>query len=360
MLLKDIEDIYTETMPNTISKNRILFLAANPTKENGIALSRESDLELSREVNKIDNTIQLSKYREHFDLEQRHAVSVDYLQELLLRFKPNIIHFSGHGTAESNLVFQQEDGNVSVAPQNALTNLFKIINNDAKNIQCVVLNACYGEKLAKLISQYIPCVIGMSNQITDEAATKFATSFYRGLANGENLFTSFELGRNALELEDMEFKDVKEYEIPKLKCAPGIDPSKIIFVREIEKEQRPFSHIHRNVRDLLLEVSPKFPHGKRKIQTIKRRQRLTGDKAHEILRDIGATRSIGKKGEEYWGLPKNIIEKRFQKTGYELLSFEKIRSDFPDLLDEQVRDYLREMGGQSKSKDQDGSELWKI
>ena len=59
-----------------VSMNNILFLAANP--------SETTQLELAREVNKIDNVIQRARHRDQFDLEQRHAVNITDLQELLL------------------------------------------------------------------------------------------------------------------------------------------------------------------------------------------------------------------------------------------------------------------------------------
>ncbi|MEX1151594.1 MAG: hypothetical protein WEB28_05900 [Nitrosopumilaceae archaeon] len=68
-------------------KIRILFLSANP--------DNATQLHLAEECNLIDSKIQASPLREQFELEQRHAVSLLELQAHLLRFKPNIVHFSG-------------------------------------------------------------------------------------------------------------------------------------------------------------------------------------------------------------------------------------------------------------------------
>lgn len=183
---------------------RILFLAANPKDT--------PQLQLANEINRIDEELLKARLRDQFELEQRHEVRVSQLQELLLRFSPQIVHFSGHGTEESGLVFVDEHGRSQLAPPIALTNLFRIIKGDKEILKCVVLNACYAERQAEAIAKYVPCVIGMSDAISDEAAIRFAASFYRGLGYGQSINDAFELGRN-----ELAFQNISEEAIPKLK-----------------------------------------------------------------------------------------------------------------------------------------------
>jgi hypothetical protein len=197
---------------------RILFLAANPKDT--------QQLQLNKEYKRIDEELQKSKERDKFDVQQRQEVSVRELQPLLLRFEPGIVHFSGHGSEESALVFQNEQENTEIAPPSALTNLFQIINSDEKTIQCVVLNACYSERQAEAISKYVPCVVGMSNAISDEAAIKFAASFYRALGFGRSVNSAFLFGRN-----DIDLQNIPEEATPKLKYAPGVDPAKVYLTK---------------------------------------------------------------------------------------------------------------------------------
>lgn len=323
--------------------NRVLFLAANPKDT--------PQLGLAREVNEIDKVIQMARHRDQFDLEQRHAVKISELQGLLLRFEPRIVHFSGHGTPESALILEQEDGRAIVVPPDALTNLFRIVNTDKKNIQCVVLNACYAEEQAEAIGRHIPCVIGMSTTISDEAAIKFATSFYRALANGQSIKSAFELGLN-----DLDLQSIPEAGTPKLKYAPGVDPAKVILIKDTETATVSLSSLERNVRELL--VDPRF--GGRSLTIIKRRQRLSDNEAYDALEKLGATRIRGSNDdEEYWGLPKHVIKNLFEKSQFQKLSFRRIRSNFPELSDDQVRNILREMRAESFESD-DGTELWKL
>lgn len=177
---------------------RILFLTANPLDENY--------LQLDKEFNHIDDMLQSTNYRNRFDLVGRTAVSKVDLQKFLLRYKPAIVHFSGHGSKRGSLVFQSESGLAEEATQDAITNLFKIVG---KNIDCVILNACYSEIQGKEIAKHVRYVIGISKDISDDAAIIFSTAFYQALGQGEEIPNAFELGRNQIELSNI-FPNIKQ------------------------------------------------------------------------------------------------------------------------------------------------------
>lgn len=101
------------TLPRMVALTRILFLAANPTDK--------SQLQLVNEINRIDEELLKAGLRVQFELEQRHEVRISQLQELLLRFNPQIVHFTGHGKEESALVFIDEQNRSQVVPPAALT-----------------------------------------------------------------------------------------------------------------------------------------------------------------------------------------------------------------------------------------------
>lgn len=199
---------------------RILFLAANPV---GTA-----ELQLIKEYKYIDEQLRKTKYRDQFDLEQEHAVSVTELQELLQRYEPNIVHFSGHGSEEHALILEGADGQPEMVTERALSNLFKILNQ-SRNIRCILLNACYSEKQAGAIAKYVDSVIGMSSDISDAAARRFAISFYQALGYGKSLKEAFDLGCNSLEL-----LNIPEEHVPKLKCTSGVDPAKVFLLSNDE------------------------------------------------------------------------------------------------------------------------------
>jgi hypothetical protein len=113
---------------------RILFLTANPLGDENV----EPPLKLYREFESIDDKIQISRHRDKFELIPRFSASIHRLQEYILRFRPEILHFSGHGTMKGELVFQNEYGGRQVANVNTMKNLFGILH---KGIRCMVLNA---------------------------------------------------------------------------------------------------------------------------------------------------------------------------------------------------------------------------
>src|SRR5262245_42609469 len=99
----------------------------------------------------------MTEYRDRFDLRVHGAVHYSDLQELLLRYRPHIVHFSGHGSQDSQIILQSDNGAHPVSAD-ALSSLFTILKD---NLRCVVLNACYSAEQAQSIAVHIDCVIGM-------------------------------------------------------------------------------------------------------------------------------------------------------------------------------------------------------
>jgi uncharacterized protein YjbI with pentapeptide repeats len=167
----------------------ILFLAANP--------ATSSRLRLDEESRQIEIGLQRAKKREQFDLKQKWAVRVRDVSNALLDFKPQIVHFSGHGTGDDGLVLEDETGNVQLVETQALAKLFKLF---VSNVECVILNACYSQVQADEIAQHIPYVIGMNKEIGDKVAIEFAVGFYAALGAGESIEFAYEFGCIAIEL----------------------------------------------------------------------------------------------------------------------------------------------------------------
>lgn len=195
------------------SKIKILFLASNPLNT--------TRLRLDEEIRAIDYSLHQSKFRDKFDIRQHWAVRVIDLQSYLLRHKPDIVHFSGHGSKFSEIILEDNFGASHPVSIHALSKLFSILKD---NIRCVVLNACYSEQQATAIAQYIDCVIGMSKAIEDSTAISFATSFYQALGYGRDVKTAFDLGCLQINLETLNVKDM-----PKLLTMTS-NPAEIIFV----------------------------------------------------------------------------------------------------------------------------------
>ena len=191
----------------------ILFLSSNPQDTDRLAIDKE--------VRNIDEKLRGTKYRDNFDIKSHWAVRISDLQSLFLRHQPTIVHFSGHGSKKSEIVLQDELGMNCVVPPAALGNLFSQFR---KVIRCVVLNACYSEEQARVIADSIDCVIGMTGEVTDEAATSFSSAFYQALGYGRDVKTAFDLGRQEIQLEDL-----GEHETPIL-LSQKANPGSITFL----------------------------------------------------------------------------------------------------------------------------------
>lgn len=178
----------------------ILFLAANPKDT--------PQLKLDEEVRAIRRKLRESMYRDSFRIEQVWAARVSEIQESLLQYKPHIVHFSGHGSGLSELVFEDAQGRSKSVEVNSLRELFSLLKH---NIRCVVLNACYSDKQAKAIAEHIDCVIGMSQGISDGDAISFSGAFYHALGCGESLVAAFRLGRNNIKLENQSDDDTLQF-----------------------------------------------------------------------------------------------------------------------------------------------------
>ncbi len=171
---------------------KILFLAANPI---------DSDrLRLDEEIRHIDQALRQSDFRDRFEIRQHWAVRVSELQNFLLRHKPDIVHFSGHGSEDSHIYLEDDSGESYAVPGEALGQLFRVLKD---NIKCVVLNACYSQAQARAIARAIDCVIGMSQEIGDKSSIRFAAAFYQALGFGKDAKTAFDLGINQLDLEQL-------------------------------------------------------------------------------------------------------------------------------------------------------------
>ncbi len=200
-LTDEIQSWQKIVAPPTNPRVSILVLAASPIGE--------ARLRLDKEVREISQVLRLAKKGHHFVLDQRWAVRPDDLQDALLDVEPRIVHFCGHGAGAGGLALESEAGKTQLVSTAALARLFKLLS---KHVNCVVLNACYSEVQAEAINQHIDHVVGMTQEIGDDAAINFARGFYRALANERSFEDAYEFGCNAIDLQG-----IPEYLTPVLK-----------------------------------------------------------------------------------------------------------------------------------------------
>ena len=172
---------------------KILFLAANPS---GTERRR-----LDEEIRRIELALERAKRREQFKIIQKWAVTDDDLRRSMLDHEPEFVHFSGHGGGSEGLAFVDSCGHLQVISGDSLGRLFELC---ADHVRCVILNACFSEVQAKVISRHIEIVVGMSQDIGDEASIKFSEGFYDALGAGRSAEKAFEFGRSAIDLRSLQ------------------------------------------------------------------------------------------------------------------------------------------------------------
>ena len=213
--LKKLNKLKARMKEEKMEKTTILFLASNPLDSDPLLLGREA--------NAIETQLRLANLDDRFEIEDEFDVGTDQLMDHLYRYKPDIVHFSGHGNDKGEILLLDEKGLSKPVPIDVLSTLFSI--GPIKNkIRLVVLNACFTEPQANAISKHVDCVIGMSNTIKDVVATTFAKEFYRNLAEGCNIGEAFTAACAIVHINDMKAQDV-----PQIKWKNGKE-QKICFV----------------------------------------------------------------------------------------------------------------------------------
>ena len=185
----------TKSDPKKIQQ-KILILAAIPQPHN---------LRLDKEMREIRAAIERATRRDLFEIDARTAVRSQDIRRAIAEVRPQIVHFCGHGMEDGSLVLEDDAGNHKPVSPEGLAALFKLYS---ESVNCVLLNACYSEKPAKAISQYINYTIGMNQPIQDQAAIVFAQGFYDGLGyknlDNQDIFQrAFDEGIVAIQMENI-------------------------------------------------------------------------------------------------------------------------------------------------------------
>lgn len=201
----------------------LLFLAANPGGSGKLALDRE--------YREVDSALRSAGLRENVELVSAWAVRVRDLQTALLRYRPNIVHFAGHGTRSDGIVLA--DTGMTVTGE-ALAHLLRAVG---KEVRLVVLNACWSGEQADALAPVVGCVVGMRRPIVDEAAIEFAQSFYEAIAYGIAVQHAFDAAIARLALLRMNDgpvpgEDLMDSANPKLVVGRGIDPKELRLVQQ--------------------------------------------------------------------------------------------------------------------------------
>jgi len=176
----------------------ILFLSACPDDSKLLPAEYRGAQEYMRvplrtdlEMREVEEQRQLSRHREQYRIEPQSAARWKDISRTLAYYRPRVVHFSGHGDTEGNLVVEGDGGGAELVTPEGVARLFSVYET---SIECVFVNACYSERLARAVFKSIDNVIGMRWEVGDVAAVQFSRGFYTAYFNGVRVPDAFNAG----------------------------------------------------------------------------------------------------------------------------------------------------------------------
>lgn len=200
MFARDLDPLTARLLEESkLPTLNVLMMCASP-KDAG------DPLRLDEEARDLKEQIRLvEKPKQEMIVTHAWAIRTDQVQMEVMNNSPDILHFSGHGDT-GILCFEDKNGNVAEVSAAAIEGLVKL----SDSVQCLVLNACFSESVARQVKAYVKAVIGCSVEINDDAAIAFTRAFYRAIRHGHSIRRSYDAALNELQLNGME-NEAKKY-----------------------------------------------------------------------------------------------------------------------------------------------------
>jgi len=207
---------------------RVLVVVSDPAAEvSGRRLSVGLDYKT------IEQQVQASSYQDLIKVDALIEPTAAELMHRLIATSPHVVHFACHGSPTGiRLRSSANQWNPTELPKEVLRDFLA----GTGSVRLVVCNSCDTRGVGEALSDTVDFVVAMSDEISDGAATVFASSFYFGLASGLSVNLAFEMGRRRIGLENL-----NESHIPALlvreQCKAQADEA---FVTAIDRaEERP-------------------------------------------------------------------------------------------------------------------------
>lgn len=203
-------------LQNLPSEITVLFFASNPRDQ--------KQLSLDEEVRSIQDKISKSRHRDVVNFESCWAVRPGDILQNINEYQPTIVHFSGHGSCNDELVLMDNNANTKLISLESIVQAMSVANDD---LRLVFFNTCHSKIQATNVVEHIECAIGMNTSITDQAAQVFAAQFYSSIGFGLSVQKAFNQAKAALMLEG-----ILEQDTPALFVKDNCDANEIFIVAE--------------------------------------------------------------------------------------------------------------------------------
>lgn len=146
----------------------------------------------------------------------------------LRRFKPDIVHFSAHGSGMARIVLLDGHGEPEGISRGVMDSLFNVMGG---KIRLVVMSACYSRSQAAEMAEFVDCVIGTDDTLNDDNSITFSEQFYDALVAGRSV------GRAVQEANILLTKVPDEHK-PSLSAKAGVDPQTVFLVPTVRAKGR--------------------------------------------------------------------------------------------------------------------------
>ncbi|MFB6722875.1 CHAT domain-containing protein [Kribbella sp. NPDC056345] len=196
-------------------KLRVLMLSA----------SADGGLRIGREQDRIRKAVERAVHRDYIEFDIRAAATPGDLVDGISRFRPHVVHFSGHSN-EQFVEFEADEDTFNdgiVVTASAFANACAATQTPPV---LVVFNSCGSERIADRVvaAGVAPLAIGMTGDVEDGDALNFAAAFYAGLTNGHDVESAFLQGKSQVGL--LGGAD----EVPYLAVAVDVAASAVVLV----------------------------------------------------------------------------------------------------------------------------------
>jgi len=211
--------VTAEIEPTTASTGtpgplRILYLTA----------SAAGDLRVDQEVRRVNAAVRTATGRDLVSIEHLPAVTGGDLLDGLTRFRPQVIHFSGHADAQA-LVFDTGRDSKSLGIHLSAESFAAALEAVDRPPALVVLNACNSEPQLQRLLGSASVAVGMSDSIGDAAAIAFAARFYAAITDGQSVRAAFRIAKVQMEIDGLPDAD-----LPALAEAVDGDAARLVLV----------------------------------------------------------------------------------------------------------------------------------
>ncbi|MBF6302309.1 hypothetical protein IU459_32920 [Nocardia amamiensis] len=197
-------------------KLRVLLLGA----------ASKGDLRVGREQQRIRSAVESALGRDQIEFDVRTAATTADLLDGITKFRPHVVHFSGHSN-EDFIEFEADEDARHIGIAVTARAFARAVKATDTPPLLVLLNSCKSAaQIEDLVAEVAPFAIGMADEISDGDAINYAAQFYAAIANGQSINSAHLSGQAALELTGLEGAD-----LPTLAWAEDVDPTTTLLVK---------------------------------------------------------------------------------------------------------------------------------